>query len=329
MNYFELYPGDYLRDTTRLTLIEHGAYLRLLMAYYAEETPLPADETELFVIVSAVSAADKAAVRKVAARFFPVGDDGLRRNGRADKEIAKAEERMIGADERKGNEKERQRRTRARRTKLFYDLREVGIVPDAMSTMDELRKLHAEHVTRDKGVTQHVTNGVTERDKYRDCHGVNTATRPQTPYTNQEQKPSSSSSVAGQPARPPASLPKGDDDGPVPGEQDLPSWIPRPLWREFYRHRAVLRKPLSIPGQRQVVRRLVELSEAGHDIAASLRQTMAAGLVIPVTPKDPDHANVPASRKLSAVDQVAAKIRERREREHADNQSPFATLGHG
>lgn len=94
MNYFELYPGDYLRDTTRLTLVEHGAYLRLLMAYYAEEQPLPGDEAELYVIVSAVTPTDKAAVRKVAGRFFPVGDDGLRRNGRADLEIAKARKRI-------------------------------------------------------------------------------------------------------------------------------------------------------------------------------------------------------------------------------------------
>jgi uncharacterized protein YdaU (DUF1376 family) len=94
MNYFELYPGDYLRDTTRLTLIEHGAYLRLLMAYYAEETPFPDDDAELFVIVSAVSQADKTAVRKVADRFFPVADDGLRHNNRADEEIIKARRRI-------------------------------------------------------------------------------------------------------------------------------------------------------------------------------------------------------------------------------------------
>lgn len=94
MNYFELYPGDYLRDTTRLTLVEHGAYLRLLMAYYGEETPLPADPGDLFVIVSAISASDKAAVRKVADRFFPVGEDGLRHNGRADEEIVKAQRRI-------------------------------------------------------------------------------------------------------------------------------------------------------------------------------------------------------------------------------------------
>jgi uncharacterized protein YdaU (DUF1376 family) len=284
MNYFELYPGDYLRDTTRLSLVEHGAYLRLLMAYYAEEQPLPADEAELFVIVSAVSAADKAAVRKVASRFFPVGDDGLRRNGRADEEIEKAQ-RRIAISRENGSKGGRKKNPTGNPT------------GNPAGTQQGTRSGEALHTP----------------------HAIH----------HQEQKPSPSSSVAGQPARPPASLPKGDDDGPVPGEQDLPSWIPRPLWREFYRHRAVLRKPLSIPGQRQVVRRLVELSEAGHDIAASLRQTMAAGLVIPVTPKDPDHADVPASRKLSAVDQVAAKIRERREREHADNEPPFATLGHG
>lgn len=95
MNYFELYPGDYLRDTSRLTMLEHGAYLRLLMAYYGEEEPLPAAHAELFVIVSAVSAADKAAVIKVADRYFPIDDeDGLRHNRRADGEIAKAQKRI-------------------------------------------------------------------------------------------------------------------------------------------------------------------------------------------------------------------------------------------
>jgi uncharacterized protein YdaU (DUF1376 family) len=295
MNYFELYPGDYLRDTTRLSLVEHGAYLRLLMAYYAEEQPLPADEAELFVIVSAVSAADKAAVRKVASRFFPVGDDGLRRNGRADEEIEKAQRRIAISRENgsKGGRKKN---------------------PTGNPTGNPAGNPAGSSQGNPAGTQQGTRSG----EALHTPHAIH----------HQEQKPSPSSSVAGQPARPPAGL-TDDDDGPVPGEQDLPSWIPRPLWREFYRHRAVLRKPLSIPGQRQVVRRLVELSEAGHDIAASLRQTMAAGLVIPVTPKDHDHADVPASRKLSAVDQVAAKIRERREREHADNEPPFATLGHG
>ncbi|GLQ96449.1 YdaU family protein [Dyella mobilis] len=99
MNYFEFYPGDYLRDTTRLTLIDHGAYLRLLIAYYSEETALPADLNELYVMCSAVSAADKAAVKKVAERFFPISDDGLRHKNRVDEEIAKAQKRIKIAQE--------------------------------------------------------------------------------------------------------------------------------------------------------------------------------------------------------------------------------------
>ena len=66
----------------------------------------------------------------------------------------------------------------------------------------------------------------------------------------------------------------------------------------------------------------------GLDTIPVLNPTMPTSSS-PPTRKAPDHANAPASRKLSAVDQVAAKIRERREREHADNEPPFATLGHG
>jgi uncharacterized protein YdaU (DUF1376 family) len=94
VNYFELYPGDYLRDTTRLSLVDHGAYIRLMLAYYGEESPLPADHEELYVIVSAISTVDKAAVRKVADRFFAVCPDGLRHNKRADDEIVKARKRI-------------------------------------------------------------------------------------------------------------------------------------------------------------------------------------------------------------------------------------------
>lgn len=100
MNYFELYPGDYLKATGRLTLVDHGAYLRLLLEYYATEEPLPADLAELYVIAAATTAAEKAAVRKVAERFFPVSpDDGLRHNGRVDEEIEKARARMAAARE--------------------------------------------------------------------------------------------------------------------------------------------------------------------------------------------------------------------------------------
>lgn len=177
MNYFEFYGGDYLRDTTRISLTDHGAFLRLLIAYYAEEEPLPAAYSELFTIAGATSSADKAAVRKIADKYFPVGADGLRHNGRADEEIEKAQDRIEGAQDKRSNETERQRRTRARRTALFADLRDLGIVPDGLITMAELKALHAAHVTRDLGVT----DGVTGRDTSRDKGAVNTATTHHTP----------------------------------------------------------------------------------------------------------------------------------------------------
>jgi len=62
-------------------------------------TPAPPGEidADLFVIVSATTSAEKAAVRKVSDRFFPILDDGLRHNLRADQEIAKAQRRIAAA----------------------------------------------------------------------------------------------------------------------------------------------------------------------------------------------------------------------------------------
>jgi uncharacterized protein YdaU (DUF1376 family) len=99
VNYFELYPGDYLRDTSRLALIEHGAYLKLMLTYYGDGQPLPASHDDLYQITAAITAADKAAVRKVADRFFPVAADGLRHNNRIDLEIEKAQKRIDRARE--------------------------------------------------------------------------------------------------------------------------------------------------------------------------------------------------------------------------------------
>jgi len=94
MNYFEFWGGDYLRDTSRLKMVEHGAYLKLMLAYYGEEQPLPSDYDDLYQIASAITPTDKAAVRKIADKFFPIALDGTRRNRRIDDEIAKAQRRI-------------------------------------------------------------------------------------------------------------------------------------------------------------------------------------------------------------------------------------------
>lgn len=99
MNYVEFYPGDYKRDTARLSLAEHGAYTLLLADYYAGERALPKPYADLYRIANAQGAAEQKAVRLVADHYFPVGEDGLRHNTRADKEIAKAQKRIKTARE--------------------------------------------------------------------------------------------------------------------------------------------------------------------------------------------------------------------------------------
>lgn len=97
MNYYERYCGDYGRDTGHLSLAQHGAYTLMLDHYYATEKPLPASHALLYRICRSQTKAEQEAVRSVADEFFPVGDDGLRHNRRADEEIAEAKPRIAAS----------------------------------------------------------------------------------------------------------------------------------------------------------------------------------------------------------------------------------------
>ena len=98
MNYYRRYSGDYLRDTARLTLAEHGAYCLLLDYYYSEETPLPADRMECYILVRAVRPEDQAAVDKVLDTYFELRADGYHQV-RVDGEIDKAQKARAAAQE--------------------------------------------------------------------------------------------------------------------------------------------------------------------------------------------------------------------------------------
>jgi uncharacterized protein YdaU (DUF1376 family) len=87
MNYFRFWIGDYLKDTADLSLAEHGAYALLLAEYYNRRGPLDPDVRKLQRVCRAGCDAEHEAVATVAERFFPVGEDGLRHNKRADAEL--------------------------------------------------------------------------------------------------------------------------------------------------------------------------------------------------------------------------------------------------
>lgn len=139
MNYFELYPGDYLRDTGHLSMAQHGAFLLLMAAYYGSEKPFPRENDAIYRITKAINSAEKRAAISVADEFFPVGADGLRHNARADEEIAKAQERMdTQPTDRKLSQAERAKRYRDRRAAMFQLLRENGIVLDFNAKAEDL-----------------------------------------------------------------------------------------------------------------------------------------------------------------------------------------------
>ena len=70
MNYYRRYIGDYGRDTTLLSLAEHGAYALLLDHYYASEEPLPADREDVYRVARAVKPEERKAVDHVLEKYF-------------------------------------------------------------------------------------------------------------------------------------------------------------------------------------------------------------------------------------------------------------------
>lgn len=82
------WPGDYLRDTGDLSLVEHGAYRVLLDHYYSTDGRLKADQAALFRICRAMTEEEQAAVGKVVRLFFTTDAEGNLHNKKADEIIA-------------------------------------------------------------------------------------------------------------------------------------------------------------------------------------------------------------------------------------------------
>lgn len=88
MNFYKHHIGDYAKKTVHLSLLEHGAYLLMLHAYYGTEKPLPYGEA-LYRIAHAHSKAERAAVDSVVSQFWTPIETGLV-NGRAFHEMESA-----------------------------------------------------------------------------------------------------------------------------------------------------------------------------------------------------------------------------------------------
>ncbi len=90
--WYAFYPDAYERDTSHLSLMQEGAYRRLLDHYYKTENALPVDPVSLYRMCRVSTQAERAALNSVLAEFFYLGSDGRYHNKRADEEIQKAVE---------------------------------------------------------------------------------------------------------------------------------------------------------------------------------------------------------------------------------------------
>ncbi len=172
MNYYEHHLGDYLRDTAHLSMVEDGAYRRLLDTYYVKEQPLPLELRDVYRLVRASTKPERDAVAIVLREFFQETPEGWRHK-RCDTEIAKYQESAPDREAKRESERERQRRTRERRAHLFDVLREHGVVPAYDTPMSELQRL-----------ASHIESRPVTRDGHAPVTRDATATHTHSPYTS-------------------------------------------------------------------------------------------------------------------------------------------------
>ncbi|TEA78659.1 YdaU family protein [Allopusillimonas ginsengisoli] len=89
MNYYPHHIGDYITATAHLTMVEDGAYRRLLDLYYSSEKPLPAERKAVYRLARARAKEEQQAIDVVLDEFFEQTDSGWT-HSRCDEEIEKA-----------------------------------------------------------------------------------------------------------------------------------------------------------------------------------------------------------------------------------------------
>jgi len=103
----------------------------------------------------------------------------------------------------------------------------------------------------------------------------------------------------------PAALTAEQVDRELAGFGVVPTGIDRQMLARFVRHRAAIRRVLSVQGWLQVRQQLADLMANGHDPNESLKQTMAAGLALPVIPVAQQSAGAAhANPQHSSADRV-------------------------
>jgi uncharacterized protein YdaU (DUF1376 family) len=76
MHYYQHNIADYRKDTSHLSLLEHGIYRQLLDSYYLDEKPLPSDISKVMRSHSIRNADEEQALKNVLSDFFELTKKG-------------------------------------------------------------------------------------------------------------------------------------------------------------------------------------------------------------------------------------------------------------
>ncbi len=251
MNWYKFYPGDFARDTRRLTLTERGAYRELLDCYYSSEQPLPADLVTLCRMAGAHSKAERDAVKAVL-EFFERDGDTLR-HGRVEAEISKAGQR---SETNRAIAEDRERARRGTRN---------------------------EHETDNESSTNRATNRATNRTTNRETSRSTKrapSARDQTPDTRLEDLPPSNPPSKPKPQKPPRE--------PMP---EPPDFVDAASWSAFVQMRRAGRKPFTAEAARRILLTLAQFHEQGIDANAVLDKSIRSGWADVYPPDEVTHAN--------------------------------------
>ncbi|WP_019558504.1 YdaU family protein [Thioalkalivibrio sp. ALE12] len=109
MNHYRHHIGDYRKDTSHLSLLEHGVYRQAIDLYYLSESPLPSDMQRLMRLLCVRTADEERALCAVLEDFFTLTNEGYE-HARCKRELEaiyeKSEKARESAQKRWGKEKQ-------------------------------------------------------------------------------------------------------------------------------------------------------------------------------------------------------------------------------
>lgn len=132
MKYYQFNIGDYRRDTTHLSPLEHGIYRILLDSYYDNEGPLPADDAKLMRTHCIRTAEEVQAYKNIINDFFYQDGEVYRQDG-ADKVLAsileKSDKARAAAERRWQRERDKNSKRNASAMRTHSERNANGMLP--------------------------------------------------------------------------------------------------------------------------------------------------------------------------------------------------------